>query len=388
MPFADDSVDLIVTSPPYFALRTYTDGGAPLARQIGAEPTWQLWLNELVLATREMVRVLKPTGSIFVNLGDKYSGHWGAKWGQGRSLGNGNRTHQVRGLPAGRPRVSDIAPKSLMLLPERFRIACVDALGLHARAVIVWDKQNSLPESVRDRVRRSHEEWVHLTKSPAYYAAVDLLREPHTAATRDRAAPHRAQHGGARPRFHEGMPAQRVQRRQMMHPLGALPRSVWRLPAEPLRVPPELGIQHFAAFPTEWPRRLITGWSPPGICTACGQGRFPVAGDAPRGGSTGASIAGFACACTPHRWVREPGTRSRRVFDLERFHPPPTRPAVVLDPFGGSGTVAFVAALLGRHGISIDLSADYSRIAAWRCSDSRQHARFLARCRGVGEAPR
>jgi DNA modification methylase len=64
------------------------------------------------------------------------------------------------------------------MLPERYRIACLDQLGLTVRAVIVWSKPNGLPESVTDRVRRSHEDWVHLTKEPRYFAAVDEIREP------------------------------------------------------------------------------------------------------------------------------------------------------------------------------------------------------------------
>jgi hypothetical protein len=74
-----------------------------------------------------------------------------------------------------------VPTKSLMLLPERYRIAAVDELGLIARAVLVWSKPNGLPESVTDRVRRSHEDWVHLTKSPKYFAAVDEIREPTSA---------------------------------------------------------------------------------------------------------------------------------------------------------------------------------------------------------------
>src|SRR5690242_20257983 len=108
----DESVDLIVTSPPYFGLRDYGVDG-----QVGAEPTPADFIKTLIECTREMVRVLKPSGSIFVNLGDKYR-----------------------------------KDKSLGLLPERYRIAAVDELGLIARAVIIWSKPNGLPESVTDRV--------------------------------------------------------------------------------------------------------------------------------------------------------------------------------------------------------------------------------------------
>ena len=69
----DDSVDLVVTSPPYFGLRSYQDGGEHYAGQIGAEATPAEFVDALIAATREMVRVLKPSGSLWVNLGDKYS---------------------------------------------------------------------------------------------------------------------------------------------------------------------------------------------------------------------------------------------------------------------------------------------------------------------------
>ena len=72
LPLEDDSVDLVVTSPPYFALRSYQDGDEHYDRQIGSESTPQEFLEALWSATTEMVRVVKPSGSIFVNLGDKY----------------------------------------------------------------------------------------------------------------------------------------------------------------------------------------------------------------------------------------------------------------------------------------------------------------------------
>ena len=138
----------------------------------------------------------------------------------------------------------------------------------------------------------------------------------------------------------------------------------------------------------ELPRRVILGWSPPGICTACGEGRRPVS-DAlhERGGeqsqreaakrvlatggritggtkrsSLGAdwfayAITGYACAC--------PDATA------------PTRPAVVLDPFSGTGTTALVAAAYGRIGIGVDRSADYCRLARWRVTDPAERAKAM-----------
>jgi hypothetical protein len=126
----------------------------------------------------------------------------------------------------------------------------------------------------------------------------------------------------------------------------------------------------------ELPRRCILGWSPPGICTGCGEGRRPVAtsvvtedrggrkfnitedhGTARLGLLRQVAITGYACAC--------PSTAA------------PTRPALVLDPFAGTGTTLLVADALGRHGIGIDRSADYCRLARWRTSDPAERAKAM-----------
>lgn len=275
LPLADSSVDLVVTSPPYFGLRSYKDGGDHYDGQIGAEATPTEFVDSLIAATREMIRVTKPTGSIWVNLGDKY------------------------------------VNKALTGIPWRYALRCVDDLGLTLRAEVVWSKPNGLPESVKDRVRRSHETWFHFTLGSRYYSAVDEIREPHVTA--DRKGERRSYPPGSASSMsadgeHQSMTGPFAG--LPLNPLGKLPGSVWTIPAEPLRVPEELGVKHFAAFPTEWPRRIIQGWSPEG------------------------------------------GT--------------------VLDPFSGTGTTALVASVLGRHGIGVDMSEDYCRLAAWRTTDPKQ----------------
>ena len=88
LPLPDESVDLIVTSPPYWNLRDYRDNGESMAGQIGSEETPRQWLEALLDCTREWVRVLKPEGSIFVDLGDKYSA---------RADGSAGRSHREDG---------------------------------------------------------------------------------------------------------------------------------------------------------------------------------------------------------------------------------------------------------------------------------------------------
>ena len=103
LPLADNSVDLVVTSPPYFALRSYQDGGEHYAGQIGDEPTPAEFVESLLTVTRECVRVLKPSGSLWVNLGDKYSG-------AGRGNHDSDRLNNERWLD--QPMPSGLAPVS------------------------------------------------------------------------------------------------------------------------------------------------------------------------------------------------------------------------------------------------------------------------------------
>ena len=381
LPLADDSVDLVVTSPPYFGLRSYQDGGEHYSGQIGDEPTPAEFVDALIAATAEMVRVVKPSGSIWVNLGDKYASTSTPGPQSQNTTMTGGRHKGVESI-AQRRLTSNVPTKSLIGIPWRYAIRCIDDLGLILRANVIWSKPNGLPESVTDRVRRSHEDWFHFTLSPRYYSAVDEIREAHLAPNRSGTNP---KHESAP--FAVGIPAHTSLSTTQPNPLGKLPGSVWTIPTEPLHVPDHLGIDHFAAFPTEWPRRIIQGWSPRGICVECGEGRRPVtltdlgtkeretpaytlhgvngSGRHGQGSSTlgsrgsSATITGEACACP------EPTA--------------PTRPGVVLDPFGGTGTTALVAHALGRHGISNDMSADYCRLAGWRTSDPKQLAKAARR---------
>jgi len=388
LPLADDSVDLVVTSPPYFALRSYRDSDEHYDGQIGSESTPQEFLEALWAATAEMVRVVKPSGSIFVNLGDKYAGSSGQSGGpsQLKSGGNigpdGKRTRAAR--KGGYIPKTSVRTKSLMGLPWRYAIGCIDDLGLILRSEIVWSKPNGLPESVTDRVRRSHEQWFHFTLEPRYFSAIDEIREPQKdPAAKTGFAGHRGAGAGDLNNHDRG------DRHAEPNPLGKLPGSVWSIPSEPLQVPDHLGVDHFAAFPQEWPRRLILGWCPQEVCSECGEGRAPVVekeleldhhsthakthrgavGDngvrTARGSAsdnvsrTVATITGYACACPDNS--------------------APSTPGVVLDPFAGTGTVPMVARALGRTGIGVDLSADYLRLADWRVFDSGHAAKTMQR---------
>jgi DNA modification methylase len=351
LPLPDESVDLICTSPPYWSLRDYRDGAESLKGQIGAESSPGEYLESLWECTREWMRVLKPEGSIFVVLGDKYSDRADG----GPASAQSWREDRAGCMPPGRSSTAMAPRKSRLMLPERYRIGCLD-LGLLVRAVIIWSKPSAMPESVTDRVRTAHEDIVHLTKRPRYYAAVDEIREPHT-----RIDPPRKLGTRNRTQRHESATDNTGWKNHLVahHPLGALPGSVWEIASQPLMVPDHVshaqccdgvkrgdcdqGLDHYAAYPMEIPRRIIRGWCPPAICTNCGEGlrpevertvidprptrRIPGTGrdpysrhGQPDAGSTlrgvhTSRIAGYKCACPEA--------------------PAYCRPSVVVDPFGG-----------------------------------------------------
>lgn len=318
LPLPDASVDLIVTSPPYWRRRDYRDGGESLAGQIGAEPTPAEYIAALIECTREWMRVLKSTGSLWVNLGDRYQGG------------------------------------GLLNLPARYAIAVGDSLGLTQRAEVIWSKPNRFIDAkARDRVRRTHEHLFHFTGARPYCDA-DGVRVAPDSDYRDRPQYRRAmalfeQAGfgpehlaavravgiidtqGGRDRSGGSWESESGRLARAVHavlrsyyrelcgsntaPRGSMPGSVWEVPAHPFKPPARLRVGHTASFPPALITRPILGWSPPG------------------------------------------GT--------------------VLDPFGGTGVTALVAAAHGRHGISVDLSADYSRLARWRTTDHGQRSRVV-----------
>lgn len=303
--------------------------------------------------------------------GRKYPG-WRGEWRWTRSMyPTAKQDGEVVAIRASRAR-------------EFYDIGVADEphlFALASGALTHNSKPNGLPESVTDRVRRSHEHLFHFTRLPRYYSAVDEIREPHQPQSiartqRNRFAPDLSQIGIGSPNTLNPSDA--------CNPLGKLPGSVWEIASQPLIVPPGLDVDHFAAWPMEIPRRLILGWSPPGICAACGEGRRPrvlreIGPDAQgrvgtyHGGDRAVlghaterkmldglslrTITGYACACP----------------DVSA----PTRPATVLDPFGGTGCTALVADTLGRTGISVDRSADYCRLARWRTTDPSERAKAL-----------
>ncbi|MCF5466124.1 DNA-methyltransferase, partial [Pseudomonas syringae] len=315
----DESVHTCVTSPPYYGLRDYGVDG-----QIGLEETPAEFIARLVDVFREVRRVLRADGTIWVNMGDSYASDskWGGSTG-GKHVkalhGNGSigRLRTRTGLP----------DKNLMGMPWRLAFALQDD-GWYLRQDIIWHKPNPMPESTRDRCTKAHEYLFLLSKSPRYYYDQNAIKEPVALSSIVRMAQDlEQQHGSDRvpgkangpmkavrsrrdsfkredSKREQVIPGQTVgthrpDRSDSDYPLDMRnKRSVWTVPTQGFKG------AHFATFPPDLIRPCI------------------LAG-APRGG-------------------------------------------VVLDPFGGAGTTSLVSMQEGRRSIICELNPEYAALARAR----------------------
>ncbi len=413
----------------------------------GLEPTPELYVEHTVQILREIRRVLRPDGIVWWNLGDTFFGSWGnygSRKGRQRSI---QQEHFARPGWEGntdRPPMSGVhsslKPKDMCLIPFRVALAAQED-GWWIRSVVIWNKLNPMPESVKDRPTEGHEYVLLLAKSERYFYDADAVREPYSEQTswepyvpryqKDATGTLAQPPGDTKSRIREKGP----------NPLGANLRSVWRFST--------VGYPgaHFAVFPPELPRRCILAGSPPKVCADCGApwqrqtqrevdntgypngpgGNYAAKGRPPGGqerddSSTLGKVAryrvttlGWQPTCTCHgepekvvmtceqcggsgraleypdagpntaeqnkqpyqqnnpHLVRlqkeptdEPCPECAGAGEIEIDHWPaeileswPTRPALVLDPFAGSGTTLKVAEELGRWWIGIDICDAY-----------------------------
>jgi len=167
----DNSINLVVTSPPYFGLRDYG-----IAEQIGLDDTPDEYVQRLVGVFREVYRVLKPNGTLWVNIGDTYATGTKAERKQSPNAGVGANNPQAQnsvpriGTPKG------YKTKDLIGIPWLLAFA-LQADGWFLRQDIIWHKPNPMPESVTDRCTKSHEYIFLLSKSPRYYFDNEAIKE-------------------------------------------------------------------------------------------------------------------------------------------------------------------------------------------------------------------
>ena len=247
-----ESVHCVVTSPPYWGLRDYGIGG-----QLGLEPTPELFVEAMVAVFREVKRVLRKDGTVWLNLGDSYAtgaGSVGDRPGGGRQ---GDNWKGAMTSPNRMP-LPGLKPKDLVGVPWRVAFA-LQADGWYLRSDIVWAKPNPMPESVTDRPTKAHEYVFLLSKSPRYYYDADAVREAPAESVVARAAymvggtkrdPRPTDHGspdmGTRKSFADYASS------------GRNLRSVWNIATEPYPG------AHFATFPRALVEPCIKAGSPSG----------------------------------------------------------------------------------------------------------------------------
>jgi site-specific DNA-methyltransferase (adenine-specific) len=166
----NDFLDSVITSPPYWQLRDYGYDG-----QWGLEPTFQEYLEHLWEMMDEIYRVLKPSGTVWINLGDTYSSvHTNTKHYNEKSGLAGTKTQEQATIK--QIKKTNLPSKCLLLIPHRFAIGCIER-GWIMRNDIIWAKRNGMPESVTDRFTKKHEYFFFMVKSEKYYFDLDSIRD-------------------------------------------------------------------------------------------------------------------------------------------------------------------------------------------------------------------
>jgi len=423
----DNSVQCVVTSPPYWGLRKYSglpdliwgdnhcehqwgearqktagrnDGGRDIGGrggnyqgdgphseevslgnfcslcgawkgQYGLEPTPEMYIEHTLEFLREIRRVLRPDGVVFWNIGDSYNTTMGTtsytgmnEHGSGELKKRGRLVHPI------------LKPKDLCLIPFRVAIAAQED-GWWVRSVIIWSKPNPMPESVTDRPTESHEYILMLTKSAKYYWDMEAVREPNLPQSIER-----AKHAWKQHKTNDMVAIHNVDTERMgerfVPEAGRNLRSVWEFPTQPY---PEA---HFAVFPEKLPEICIKAATPEaGCCSKCGkpwermvERKRMTRPELPKGDPRYRPNT-YSGAYEDINGKGDAGYTETKTLGWQ-----PTckcnadkAPSLVLDPFAGSGTTLWVAKKLGRRAVGYELSEEYCRLALER---NRQMAMVLS----------
>lgn len=294
----DASVNCCVTSPPYFGLRDYGNDG-----QIGLEATPDEYVAKMVDVFRGVKRVLKDSGTLWLNLGDSYGAYGGDTYHgfneryHGNGGGNSKQNNTLNGIKEIKLETG-LRPKNLLGIPWRVAFA-LQANGWYLRQDIIWHKPNPMPESVTDRCTKAHEYIFLLSKSQRYYYDYEAIRYPMLEASIQRnqsgwnGNEDRSWVSGKQNNMSKYLGSAKAKEAEY-----ANKRSVWTVTTKAFKE------AHFATFPED----LIVD------CIKAG---------CPEGG-------------------------------------------IVLDPFMGAGTTALVSRKLNRNYVGFELNPDYIKIAEKR----------------------
>lgn len=357
-----ESIHCCMTSPPYYGLRDYGQAG-----QIGLEQTPDAYVARLVEVFREVRRVLRDDGTLWLNLGDSYASGGSGGSGPKSTLRGCTGSHVKQAVMNRNPVVRRGVAKQLLGIPWRVAFA-LQSDGWYLRQEIIWHKPNPLPESMDDRCVKSHESVFLLTKRADYFFDQVAIDEPAVSAGKLQ----RFSYESAKARNLGKEPTGNGRRDAIPVncPETRIKRSVWTIPTKPFRG------SHFATFPKKLVEPcILAGTSARGCCPSCG---------------------------SPHKRVIEkvwmstaPGTDSKVKDDMSKLETgnrdkerhvttrktvgweptcscgiETTLPCAVLDPFFGAGTVGVVALMLSRLYVGVELNPEYAEMAQRRIDHS------------------
>jgi len=361
IPLRDRSVQCVVTSPPYWGLRDYGQPG-----QLGLEPTPEAYVAIMVAVFREVRRVLRDDGTLWLNMGDGFWNGGAEKRDGGHDFVDGGKPKLLAAkgalLQARSTTDLGLKPKDLIGMPWRLAFA-LQQDDWYLRSDIIWAKPNPMPESVTDRPTKAHEYLFLLSKRERYFYDAEAIREPlQTDPELLKARVMAAKKAG----LHNGVPGDvaRIDRyaatTEPYAPSARNRRTVWTIATEPY---PEA---HFATFPEDLVKPcVLAGTSEKGACAECGAPWERVLAppvyqhinnSAPRAHSSYVSSHGIVA----NKSQATLGWRPTCAHDA------PTVPCVVFDPFAGSGTTCYVATELGRVGVGLELKRAYINLARAR----------------------
>jgi len=302
----DNSVDCCCTSPPYWRLRDYG-----VEKQIGLEKTPEKYVENIINVFTEVRRVLKPTGTLWLVIGDGYST---SKCGK-------------------------LKNKDLVGIPWRVALALQED-GWYLRNDIIFSKRNPKPQSASDRFSSTHEHIFLLSKCPNYWFDLDKVRVPHYKSEETKS---------------------KIELEDY-HPLGKNPGDVWSFITESNHY------AHFASFPLALVETILLAGCPPKICSACGlpyEHKIEIKQLNPHEKYTGQAMYDYesAKAEDPSDVKRRALLAMARIAKDLGYHPSCNHnsyiPGTVLDPFLGSATTTQAARKLRRRSIGIELNTTY-----------------------------
>jgi DNA modification methylase len=348
------SVDMCVTSPPYYKQRDYG-----FNTQIGLEDTPEVYIEKLVLIFNEVNRVLKPHGTLWLNIGDTYAGKY-------TGINDYIAAKDSDQDPKFKKHIitKNLKPKDLIGIPWLLALALRNS-GWYLRCDIIWSKRNPMPESIKDRPTKAHEYLFLLSKRKHYYYDAEATKTQSKVPDDNRGS--RSKHIRKPGEYINGIRNDGTYEK-------ANDRSIWETSTEASKY------LHFATFPQALVQKcIIAGSSEYGCCTDCGK---------PYTRSVTSKLIDTLKATkkvvVDQRDHDKTNTSRSKNWTNDGYKPGMIRqtkttgwsatcncnaeiqPAIILDPFSGTGTTAIVATKLYRNFIAIEGKAQYNDIAKER----------------------